>query len=300
MRIFLYSIFCLSYLFRLFCLLCLFSFPLSIFAIQQKENISFAILTEDAESEFLSSKVAKIFSENGFALQQETLTKTVIKTLDFPNKINLSRKEARNLGQALGVETFLVIKSKLLERAEVGASLYGEGYLALFFVNSKNGNLLLFDFIEAKEPTLELTKETLVKELKNKIPSYTKQVSKILDDQLNPVQLDQQDIEAIEIPSENSNLAKDFAFPEFTSRKQPTYTENARKMAVSAIVELEIVLRKDGKVGNIEVTRWAGFGLDESAIAAAKELKFKPALLEKNPINCRALIRYNFNVKIQR
>jgi TonB family protein len=290
MRIFLHS---LLFLF----LLC---FPLSIFATPQKENTSFAILTEDSESEIFSYKIAKTFSENGFTLQQEALTKAVIKTLDFPNKTNLSTKEARNLGQALGVETFLVIKSKLLERAEVGASLYGEGYLALNFVNSKNGNLILFDFIEAKETTLDLTKEALIKELKSKIPNYTKQVSKILDDQLNPVQLDQQDIEAIELPSENSSLAKDFDLPEFTSRKQPVYTENARKMAVSAIVELEIVLRKDGKVGNIEVTRWAGFGLDESAIAAAKELKFKPALLEKNPINCRALIRYNFNVKIQR
>jgi TonB family protein len=68
---------------------------------------------------------------------------------------------------------------------------------------------------------------------------------------------------------------------------------------VSAIVELEVVLRKDGTIGNIEITHWGGFGLDESAIEAVKGLKFMPATLDNQLVSCRAVLRYNFNYKTQ-
>ncbi|MBI4853453.1 MAG: energy transducer TonB [Acidobacteria bacterium] len=266
----------------------------------QTESTSLAILYQDSQSETLSSNLTKTLSQNGFNLQDINLTKTITKNLKFPNEMNLSTKEARNLGQALGVDTFLVLKSKIVERADVGATLYGEGFLALAFVNSKSGKLILFDFIEIKQPTLDLAKEEIAKELINKIPSYKKNVLTALEAEFDIPKVDPQDAEAIEIPIEGSKLAEKFDLPEFTSRKPPLYTEMARKMGVSAIVELEIVLRKDGNIGNIEVIHWAGFGLEESAIMAAKELKFEPALLEDTPISCRALIRYNFNLKNQR
>lgn len=284
----------------LFFLLCITHFSPSSKAQTAEEKTSLAIIFEDTESESIFPKLAKILSQNNFSLQEESLTKTVRKNLKFPNQLNLSTKEARNLGQALGVDVFLILKSKIVERAEVGAILYGEGSLAVAFVSSKSGKLILFDFVETRQTNLTLASENLAKELINKIPSYTKEVSKTLAEQLNPPSLDPQDFEAIDIPSEGSQLAKNFDLPEFTSRKQPSYTENARKMGISAVVELEVVLRKDGKVGNIEVIHWAGFGLDESAIAAVKELKFEPALLDGQAISCRALIRYNFNLKNQR
>jgi TonB family protein len=70
-------------------------------------------------------------------------------------------------------------------------------------------------------------------------------------------------------------------------------------MGISAVVEIEAVLRIDGTIGNLEVMRWAGFGLDESAIAAVRQLKFKPATMKDQPVSCRALIRYNFNYRVQ-
>ncbi|HSQ18969.1 MAG TPA: energy transducer TonB, partial [Blastocatellia bacterium] len=50
----------------------------------------------------------------------------------------------------------------------------------------------------------------------------------------------------------------------------------------------------NGEVGGIEMIRWAGFGLDASSERAIRQLKFKPATRDGNPINVRAMIRYNF------
>lgn len=289
--------------FLFYFLLLLFCIIFSNFSIKAQtieEKTSLAILVEDAETQSMFPELNKTISQNDFIVQEESLTQTIRKKLTFPNQLNLSTKEARNLGQALGVDVFLILKSKIVERAEVGATLYGEGSLAIFFVSSKSGKLMLFDFLETKQTNLALAKENIAKELINKIPFYTKEISDILTKQLAPLNLDPQDLEAIDIPSEGSTLAKNFDLPEFISRKQPTYTENARKMSVSAVVELEVILRKDGKIGTIEVIHWAGFGLDESAITAVKELKFEPGLLDGQAISCRALIRYNFNLKNQR
>ncbi|KAF0250128.1 MAG: TonB family C-terminal domain-containing protein [bacterium] len=266
----------------------------------QTENTTIAILFEDPQSELLAPKLIKALSQAGFTTQEQSLTKTINQNLKFPNRMNLSTREASNLGQALGVDVFLILRSKIVERADVGASLYGEGYLAIAFVNSRSGKLILFDFIETQQSNTTLASETIAKQLIEQLPSYTQQVLSIVNKQFTPLSLDPQDAEAMEIPAEGSALAEAFDLPEFTARKQPIYTENARKMAVSAIVALEVVLRKDGKVGNIEVVHWAGFGLDESAIMAAKELRFEPALLEDKAVSCRALIRYNFNFRNQK
>ncbi len=284
----------------LFFLLCLIASSATLQAQPKDENTTLAILFEDPQSELLTAKLIKTLSQSGFTIQEQSLTKTINQSLKFPNRMNLSSREASNLGQALGVDVFLILRSKIVERADVGASLYGEGYLALAFVSSRSGKLILFDFIETQQPNITLASEIIAQQLIEQLPSYTQQVLSTVNKQFTPLSLDPQDAEAMEIPAEGSALAKAFDLPKFTARKQPIYTENARKMAVSAIVELEVVLRKDGKVGNVEVVHWAGFGLDESAIMAAKELKFKPALLEEKAVSSRALIRYNFNFRNQK
>jgi hypothetical protein len=63
---------------------------------------------------------------------------------------------------------------------------------------------------------------------------------------------------------------------------------------ITATVEAMVVFRSNSEVGAIEITRWAGFGLDESSERAIRQLKFKPATRDGNPISVRAMIRYNF------
>ena len=72
-----------------------------------------------------------------------------------------------------------------------------------------------------------------------------------------------------------------------SSKKQPTYPESARKEKVSGQVVLQVVVRKDGTVGDIQVLRSPGskYGFDEAAIAVVKEWRFKPGLQNGKPVD---------------
>jgi TonB family protein len=75
--------------------------------------------------------------------------------------------------------------------------------------------------------------------------------------------------------------------PELISKKQPIYPEIARKAKVSGQVILQVVVRKDGSVGDISVLRSPGskFGFDEAAIAAVKQWRYKPAQQNGKPVD---------------
>src|SRR6185295_14800186 len=85
-----------------------------------------------------------------------------------------------------------------------------------------------------------------------------------------------------------------FTPPEFLNRVKPEYTDEAERADITATVEALAVFRADGTVGEIQITRWAGFGLDEAAARAVRQLKFKPARRNGRPASVRATVRYNF------
>ena len=97
-----------------------------------------------------------------------------------------------------------------------------------------------------------------------------------------------------DVPVEGSPRAAGFKAPEFLNRVKPEYAPEADKADITATVEAMVLFRSNGEVGTIEIARWAGFGLDESAEGAIRQLKFTPATRAGIPINVRALIRYNF------
>jgi protein TonB len=91
-----------------------------------------------------------------------------------------------------------------------------------------------------------------------------------------------------------SAVGAGFKAPEFLNRVKPEYTREADQANITATVEARAVFRADGEIGEIEITRWAGFGLDQAAERAIRQLKFKPATRDGRPVSVRAVVRYNF------
>ncbi len=58
---------------------------------------------------------------------------------------------------------------------------------------------------------------------------------------------------------------------------KPLYTDEARRRALEGSVVLEVVVRRDGSVGNLRVVRKLGAGLDERALEAVRQWRFAPA-----------------------
>jgi TonB family protein len=65
--------------------------------------------------------------------------------------------------------------------------------------------------------------------------------------------------------------------PTVVREVRPTYTDEARRRAIEGDVVLEIVVRRDGSVGNVRVQRTLGAGLEQKAIEAVRQWRFSPA-----------------------
>jgi TonB family protein len=75
----------------------------------------------------------------------------------------------------------------------------------------------------------------------------------------------------------------------------PFYTDAARTNAVSGTVVLRAVLASSGQVTNIRVISGLPHGLTERAIAAARKLKFTPAMKDGKPVSQYVQLEYNFS-----
>jgi TonB family protein len=83
---------------------------------------------------------------------------------------------------------------------------------------------------------------------------------------------------------------------EILSKPTPAYTDDARHAKVEGEVLLEVVLEASGKVRVLRVVRGLGHGLDESAVRAAEQISFKPALRDGQPSDSTAVLHIIFQL----
>lgn len=75
---------------------------------------------------------------------------------------------------------------------------------------------------------------------------------------------------------------------------KPTYTDAARRARVQGRVRLELSVNEQGEVTSAKVLEGLGYGLDEAAIAAAKNLRFTAAMQGGRPIASRFILAMRF------
>jgi TonB family protein len=85
--------------------------------------------------------------------------------------------------------------------------------------------------------------------------------------------------------------------PTVLSRVEPQYSEDARKARYQGTVVLEAIVRRDGTVDILRVVRSLGFGLDENAIQALKQWRFRPGTRNGVPVDVSLNIEVNFNLR---
>ena len=83
-----------------------------------------------------------------------------------------------------------------------------------------------------------------------------------------------------------------------TAKPEPGFTEQARRNDTQGLVRLRAVLSKTGEVTRITVIRGLPDGLTEKAIAAARNVKFRPAQKDGHPVSQWVTFEYNFIVYI--
>ena len=84
--------------------------------------------------------------------------------------------------------------------------------------------------------------------------------------------------------------------PQVIHKVDPEYSEEARKAKHQGTVELYVEVEPDGKAHKILVRRSLGLGLDEKAIEAVRQWRFKPALKDGKPVTVGALVTVHFRL----
>jgi protein TonB len=85
--------------------------------------------------------------------------------------------------------------------------------------------------------------------------------------------------------------------PTLLKEVKPDYTEEARRRGVEGDVVMEIVVRRDGSVGDVRVLQGLGHGLDERAIAAVRRWRFNPATRRGAPVDVLVEVAMEFKLR---
>jgi TonB family protein len=233
-------------------------------------------------------------SSDRFESLDEGLARLAARGAGYDGSLNLSREEARALGQSLGCDFYILGKVQVTRRAVSADKFYFEALAGLFVVGARTGALTHFVFGREQagdEEEAWRRLEARIRQEWHRCESAIVGARKTQAAEIESVAQTRGTL--IEVfPDDPSDQGMER--PVFYQRLKPDYTEEADLMGITATVELEAVFGADGKVGEVEVTRWAGFGLDESALATVRRLSFKPARRDGKDVTIRALVRYNF------
>lgn len=85
--------------------------------------------------------------------------------------------------------------------------------------------------------------------------------------------------------------------PQLLREVKPEYTEEARRRNVEGDVVLEIVVRRDGSVGDVKVVQGLGGGLDRRAIDAVRQWQFSPAKRFGSPVDVLVEVAVEFKLR---
>jgi TonB family protein len=103
------------------------------------------------------------------------------------------------------------------------------------------------------------------------------------------------------LPTENNandvrRIGGAVSSPILISSSQPEYSEEARKAKTSGSVLVNLIVNKDGMPQNVHVLRGLGMGLDEKAIEAVQQYRFKPAMEGGKPVPVECNVEVNFQI----
>ena len=88
--------------------------------------------------------------------------------------------------------------------------------------------------------------------------------------------------------------------PRFLHYVEPEYPDSALRFNKRGIVWLEARIDENGKLSSVKITKGAGFGMDEAAVAALESSSFVPARLNGKNVAAVFSIPYRFDLRYVR
>jgi TonB family protein len=242
---------------------------------------------------------ARLRSTGELTIADADLSRAAAKGIGYTGSLNLTVTEARDLGAALATEFYILGDAQTLRRSSFESPVYYESYCSIFLVSARTGRLLLwerpsFENPEATKAEARLSQYLADDALSQRLIGVIKKSHE--DERIQRTVLTASAEAVIEEAPEDEKAAEvqGLRAPRPYRRLRPEYPQSAARADAEATVDVVVDVGADGEVGEIQIVRWAGFGLDESTIATVRQLHFFPALKNGTPIPMRVMLRYNF------
>lgn len=89
------------------------------------------------------------------------------------------------------------------------------------------------------------------------------------------------------------------SLPSIVREVKPDYTPEAKAQKIQGSVWMAVVVLDSGDVGDVQVTKSLDdkYGLDQQAVKAAKQWKFKPGMRDGKPVAVEVTIEMTFTLK---
>jgi TonB family protein len=289
---------CLAEAFVLFALLC------DVAKVQAQTIQRPLVSVLDLGSQPIARQVAetlreRLRSSGELSVADADLSRAAAKGIGYSGSLNLTASEARDLGAALAVEFYFIGDVQTLRRSSFQVPVYYESYCSIFLVSARTGKLIFWD-----RPSFENTEATRAELLLSQHLSGDAFMGRIItsirkaheDERMQRTVLPTAVEVVIEEAPEDEKAAavQGIRLPRPYRRLRPNYPDTAARAEAEATVDVVVDVGADGEVGEVQVVRWAGFGLDESTVATVRQLHFFPAMKNGTPIPMRVLLRYNF------
>ena len=218
--------------------------------------------------------------------------------IGYAGSLNMSVEESRDLGAAIGCDFFVLGEAQTLRRLPSTGAPYFDSFASMFLVSARSGRLVLWERSAVRGESAAAAEQALLNQLKN--PEIIAQFSSAIEAALlreasERAERIEKTLPVIDVMSDNSiDTADETRPPRPFRRLKPDYPPKAAESQIEAVVDVLVDVDDKGEVGRVEISRWAGYGLDQSVINTVKQLHFFPAMRNGRAIPMRVLLRYNF------
>ena len=241
--------------------------------------------------------VSGLSSHAGVSILDRDAARMAARGAGYNGSLNLSLKEARDIGAAIGCDFYFIGDAESLRRSTSAKPVYFESYASIFMVSARTGKLVLWQrpSFEADEPGV--AEQKLLEELSAEEFSlrYVKAIQRASTDEKEQREVSATSPTIEEAPeNEKDAEASGLRLPKPYRRLRPSYPESAARADAEAVVDVTVDLDVNGEVTRAEITRWAGFDLDEATVDTVRQLHFFPAMRNGTAVPIRVLLRYNF------
>ncbi|HEY7784358.1 MAG TPA: energy transducer TonB [Pyrinomonadaceae bacterium] len=266
---------------------------------KQFPRVALLQLSESNFGKSVTEHVVRTIKGDELVVLDQDQSRAAARGIGYNDSLNLTVREARELGAVLGSEFYFLIEAQTLRRSRSERPAYYESYASIFVVSARSGKLVhwtrpIFEAADKIEAEKGLLGQISAPEVRHHI---TLAMRRALEDERQQREIVTTDsvsiIEAFDDDAGNLE-ANGLRLPRPFRRLRPEYPMSAAKADAEATVDVLADIDANGKVVRVEITRWAGFGLDDVTTQTVRQLDFFPAQQNGKPIPIRVLLRYNF------